>query len=570
MFGNKPKPLALLKKHFNYSAFRSEQEQIIQSVLDGHDTLVVMPTGGGKSVCYQIPALCLDGITIVVSPLIALMKDQVDQLTGRDISAIALNSSIPQDELRRVYDELDQYKLIYVSPERLSNNRFLDRIKTLPIQLIAIDEAHCISQWGHDFRPSYRKINQLSEIFPTIPKMALTATATPEVRKDISETLKLRKPAIFVKGFDRVNLKWVVLYDKDKLAKIRDVLAKVKGSILIYASTRKAVEEIHQFLAEVTDELVDYYHAGLSEADRIRVQDEFIANQIRVLICTNAFGMGIDKPDVRCVIHYNLPSDIESYYQESGRAGRDGKFSFAVLCYSYADVRIQEYFINNQLPNAYHAELIYDVLKKAAEGAKMQDLIALYPDKISETEIVLRFMHRFGLIQSDDRGVMTLTGEKGLKKHLRSTERQVENATAKLKSVIHYCEKRSCRRNQILDYFGEKNDGGKCGRCDICLGRNKEATSLSQKEILAALRLVKENDERFGIGTFADCLVGNYSEMVEKHKLYNYGDFAAWKKKSKKAVFFHLNELINMGYLIKTLGKYPLLKLSSTGKKITK
>ena len=262
MFGSKT-PLSLLKKYFKYDAFRSDQDKIIASVLDGNDTLVIIPTGGGKSICYQIPALALDGITLVVSPLIALMKDQVDQLTRRKIAAVALNSSLSLDERRHINNHLEDYKLIYISPERLANQRFLQRIQSLPIKLIAIDEAHCISQWGHDFRPSYRKIHELTALFPDVPKIALTATATPAVRKDISKSLKLEKPNTFVKGFDRSNLKWVVLYDKDKLAKIRDVLSKVAGSTLIYASTRKAVEEIYNFLDEETDELVDYYHAGL-------------------------------------------------------------------------------------------------------------------------------------------------------------------------------------------------------------------------------------------------------------------------------------------------------------------
>jgi ATP-dependent DNA helicase RecQ len=336
---NRTSPASILKQYWGYDAFRSLQEEIIQSVLDGRDTLALMPTGGGKSICFQVPALCQEGICLVVSPLIALMKDQVSNLKKRGIQAEAIHTGMSPREIDRILDNCiyGTTRFLYLSPERLASDLAKARIARMNVNLLAVDEAHCVSQWGYDFRPPYLEIAAIREVIrQDVPVLAVTATATREVVADIQEKLKFREENVFRKSFQRENLSYVVLTEDNKREKMLDILRKVPGSAVVYARNRRMTQEMARFLRE-NGISADFYHAGLSTEERSRKQDAWINGQTRVVACTNAFGMGIDKPDVRTVIHLDLPESLEAYFQEAGRAGRDGNRSYAVLLYSGVD-----------------------------------------------------------------------------------------------------------------------------------------------------------------------------------------------------------------------------------------
>ncbi|WP_310194006.1 DNA helicase RecQ [Neobacillus niacini] len=339
----------LLESHFGYSSFRNGQELAIQSVLAGENTICVMPTGGGKSICYQIPALVLPGTTIVISPLISLMKDQVDALVQVGIPATFINSSLNFKEANERIWEAKQgvYKLLYIAPERLESREFIEDLKQMDIPLVAVDEAHCISQWGHDFRPSYRHIQKMVYNLPQKPNvLALTATATPRVREDICETLDIDEENSIITGFERENLTFSVIKGQDRLLFLRDYLKKnEKEAGIIYAATRKNVDQLYERLKKQNIN-VARYHAGMGDAERIREQDRFLKDEASVMVATSAFGMGIDKSNIRYVLHFQLPKNMESYYQEAGRAGRDGLESECILLYSSQDVQVQRFLID--------------------------------------------------------------------------------------------------------------------------------------------------------------------------------------------------------------------------------
>jgi ATP-dependent DNA helicase RecQ len=339
----------ILKKYYGYSEFRVAQEQIVESILKGKDTLAIMPTGAGKSICFQIPALLMEGITIVISPLISLMKDQVDYLREIGIEAAYINSSLDNLELQETlfYARSGKYKLIYIAPERLESESFCNLLKELNIPLIAVDEAHCVSQWGHDFRPSYRRISSFINKLSKRPVVAaFTATATEVVRKDMLELLDLSNPKVFVTGFDRKNLSFTVIKGEDKDNFLKEYIANNESKIgIIYTSTRKEAESLYSKLNQKGYK-VGVYHAGLSENQRNQVQEDFSFDNIDIIVATNAFGMGIDKSNVRYVIHYNIPKNMEAYYQEAGRAGRDGEDSECIILFSPKDIQVQKYFID--------------------------------------------------------------------------------------------------------------------------------------------------------------------------------------------------------------------------------
>lgn len=337
---------SVLQQHFGYSSFRAGQKDIIDTLLAGGDALGVLPTGGGKSICYQLPALILPGLTVVISPLISLMKDQVDTLTQLDIPAAYLNSSISNDEFQLIVDRIRQghLKLLYVAPERLSNEGFIQFLTQQSISLVAVDEAHCVSQWGFDFRPSYRNINQFIDRLPTRPIVAgFTATATDMVQKDIVKQLELVQPSVFINSFDRPNIKFTVVEPSNRNASLYQLLDK-EEAIIIYASTRKQVDKLHENLRQ-KGFAVNKYHAGLTNEERQQSHNSFINDTTNIIVATNAFGMGIDKTDVRKVIHYNLPKDLESYYQEAGRAGRDSLDAEAILLYDPQDIMTNKFLI---------------------------------------------------------------------------------------------------------------------------------------------------------------------------------------------------------------------------------
>ncbi|HJR07034.1 MAG TPA: RecQ family ATP-dependent DNA helicase [Pyrinomonadaceae bacterium] len=359
--------LAALRQHFNFEEFRAGQREVIDAILEGHDTVVVMPTGGGKSLCYQLPALMNEGATVVVSPLIALMKDQVDALHARDLPATFINSSIDFEEQKARIAGIRQgkYKLVYVAPERFRSAHFVEALKSANVSLFAVDEAHCVSTWGHDFRPDFLRLKTAIEEIGRPQTIALTATATPHVRADIIEQLGLREPRAFVSGFDRPNLSIRVVHtqkEREKIALVKSLAAESRGgSGIIYSSTRKSVEQVARRLKDAGLSVVAY-HAGMDEAERTRAQDDFMSGRVQMIVATNAFGMGIDKADIRFVIHYHLPGSIEAYYQEIGRAGRDGLPSQCVLLFNYADKRTQDYFIEGSYPPPEIIAKVYEAL----------------------------------------------------------------------------------------------------------------------------------------------------------------------------------------------------------------
>mgnify|MGYP001385380030 CR=1 FL=1 len=408
-------PHSILKRYWNYDQFRPLQEDIVQSVLNDNDTLALLPTGGGKSVCFQVPALILDGLCIVISPLIALMKDQVEQLKRRGIVAAAVFSGMSRREIDVVLDNCiyGPVKFLYVSPERLKTEIFQARVARMKVALIAVDEAHCISQWGYDFRPPYLEIAKIREVHPSVPVIALTASATAQVQDDIRARLAFRKNQhVFRKSFARANLSFVVRKTENKDKKLLEVLTKVQGCAIIYVRSRKATQEIAEWLIRKNIR-ASYYHAGLDMEDRAKRQDDWIHNRTRVMVSTNAFGMGIDKPDVRLVIHLDLPENLESYYQEAGRAGRDEKRAYAVMLYNDADVANLRHKTAQAHPEPEILRKVYQALAnffQLAEGAgegqsfdfDLYHFVEKFNIPVSEAYNSLKKLEEEGLIQFNE------------------------------------------------------------------------------------------------------------------------------------------------------------------------
>jgi ATP-dependent DNA helicase RecQ len=408
-------PHSILQRYWKHKDFRPLQEDIINSVLAGKDTLALLPTGGGKSVCFQVPALLREGLCIVITPLIALMKDQVEQLKNKGILAVAIHSGMSRREIDILLDNCvyGQVKFLYVSPERLQTEIFVERVKKMKVGLIAVDEAHCISQWGYDFRPPYLQIPSLRELKPDVPLIALTATATVQVREDIIDKLAFEKPAtVFQRSFARDNLSFVVRKTENKDKKLLEILRKVKGPAIIYVRSRKGTQEIAAWLIK-RNITASFYHAGLDFEERTKRQDDWIHNRSRVMVATNAFGMGIDKPDVRIVIHLDLPENLEAYYQEAGRAGRDGQRSFAAILYQDADVNNLQFRAEQSHPSPAVLKKIYQCLANyyqlaigSGEGESndfdlhdFADRFQLHP---AEVFVALKKLEEEGLIQFNE------------------------------------------------------------------------------------------------------------------------------------------------------------------------
>jgi len=344
--------LDILKQYWGYPSFREPQDKIIESVLQGRDTLALLPTGGGKSICFQVPGLCMEGLTLVISPLIALMKDQVERLNQLGIAATYVNSSMNYHQIdRRLQGAMDgEFKFLYVAPERLNSEMFRLRLPSMKVSLLAIDEAHCISQWGYDFRPSYLEIARIKEVKPKLPIIALTASATPTVRQDILDKLEMEEASVFTKSFRRDNLRYFVLEEENVGARILEICRRTKGTGIVYARTRRLTEHLAQMLRQHQISAAAY-HGGLKMSLRSEIQKAWLEDEVRIVCATNAFGMGIDKPDVRFVVHHNLPFDLESYYQEAGRGGRDGKTALAIAFDNPIDLKDLKRWITNKYPS---------------------------------------------------------------------------------------------------------------------------------------------------------------------------------------------------------------------------
>lgn len=488
-----------LKTYFGYDDFRGGQEPVINALLSGRDALAIMPTGAGKSVCYQIPALLLPGITLVVSPLVSLMRDQVTALVQMGVPAAFLNSSLTfrQYLLALERAKAGRYQIIYVAPERLETEGFLAFARQADISLVAVDEAHCISQWGQDFRPSYLNIPAFLETLKKRPALgAFTATATPEVREDIEKLLGLRDPLRVTTGFDRKNLYFEVQEPADKRSALLELVRSRPGKCgIVYCSTRKTVEEICGFLQEAGVSATRY-HAGLEPEERQQNQEDFLYDRAQVMVATNAFGMGIDKSDVRYVIHYNMPKDIESYYQEAGRAGRDGLPSSCILLYSGRDVRMAQYLIEH--------------------GESREEL---------DTE---------------------------------TAERLRERDMQRLRRMVGYCRTRHCLRQYILQYFGETAPDT-CGTCWNCL-HNFEEVDVS-REARAILRCVMETGQHFGVAVLAETLCGAETDKVRKYHMDEEDTYGLLRDMTQKDVRDRIRFLIDEGILALSSGPYPVVLL---------
>src|SRR5215217_5743341 len=490
--------ISSLRKHFGFDDFREGQREVIGSILEGKDAVVVMPTGSGKSLCYQLPAMILDGVTLVVSPLIALMKDQVDALHARGLPATFINSSISESEQRARIDSLRrrEQKLVYIAPERFRSSRFNAALEQIPISLFAVDEAHCISTWGHDFRPDYLRLRGIIGSLGRVQTLALTATATPYVRSDIIQQLGLNQPQTFVSGFDRPNLSIEVVHtekERQKISHIRRLAKTHSGSGIIYTATRKAVEQVGVKL-QSAGLSVSTYHAGMADSVRIKAQDNFMSGRTQMIVATNAFGMGIDKPDIRFVVHYQMPGSIEAFYQEIGRAGRDGLPSKCVLLFNYADKNTHDFFIEGSYPNISVIKQVYDALagtelkrielstqeiaRRAGETNEMAVQSALYVlERAGHIQRSAPALNRGGRGAQQGRSIIMLDNEPATKLRVDPADlsRRGELERRKLREMIDFCYTDRCYRAHILNYFGDRKSERLCGTCGNC----KPTTSTS-------------------------------------------------------------------------------------------
>ena len=577
-----------LKSNFGFTNFRPGQSEAIQNLLDGQHTLVVMPTGSGKSLVFQLAALLLPGVTLVISPLIALMKDQVDSLERRGISATFINSSLTSGEQNRrlKYFVTGKYRLVYIAPERLRSAQFLEALQSQNISLLAVDEAHCISEWGHDFRPDYLHIAQFRNALGNPLTAALTATATPQVQNDIARLLGLSQIQRVVTGFNRPNLALEVRYIPNlpaRLKVLQDLLSnREDGATIIYTGTRRDAEEVGEFVSTVVGIHAQHYHAGLPTEERTRIQDAFMAGDLSIVTATNAFGMGIDRPDVRQVIHYSLPGSLEAYYQEAGRAGRDELPAKAVLLYSPEDRVLQEWFIENSAIAVEDLRLLYDALRPASdkqEAITIDDLSCL--TGLQEVKV------RVGLAELERAGALDHQGDKGLRMRVKLhgwktpeiqavTERLKQHQAhrkAQLEHMIAYAESNTCRRSIILKHFGDIGPAEAEVCCDNCQARQPALTSAnnvieltqSERAALIVLDTVRRLPRGVGSEKIAQILKGSKAKDILRFgydKNTYYGRLAVFSLAELKQM---VDQLLEMRYLKVVGGEYPVLRLTPQG-----
>ncbi len=498
----------ILKSYWGYGEFRGAQEQVIDNIINGKDVLCVMPTGAGKSVCYQVPALSLSGVTIVISPLISLMIDQVKALVNMGIKAAYLNSNLTSRQLSMAMQRAKEgaYKIIYVAPEKLLTNSFINLCQSIDVSMVAIDEAHCISQWGQDFRPDYLKIVDFIEKLRVRPIIsAFTATATPQVKEDIQRVLKLNEPYTITTGFDRPNLSFQVMHPKNKNTQLLTIIKeRINDCGIIYCNTRSAVEEVCDILCE-NDINAKPYHAGMPMEERKKNQEDFIYDRCRVVVATNAFGMGIDKSDVSYVVHYNMPQNIESYYQEAGRAGRDGNDAQCIVLYSGKDVAVNRFLI-----------------EKSRENEEMD---------VELCEII------------------------------------IEHKLMQLGKMSAYCTTTDCLRGFILKYFGQPYEEY-CGNCSNCNGEFEEVdVTIEAQKILSC---VAKTNQRFGAKMLVDILRGSKNQKLLDWGLDKQSTYGLLKNYTEANVKRIIDFLVVNEYAIRTQEKFPIIKLNKNSVKILK
>lgn len=521
---------AVLREVFGFRTFRPGQEAVIADVLVGRDTLVVMPTGGGKSICFQVPALAVDGgLTLVVSPLLALMKDQVDALRAMGVAAAFVNSTQEPEEQRRVLAACAEgrVRLLYVAPERFQAGNFMAALRSIPLARLAIDEAHCISQWGHDFRPSYRDLGLVRERLGWPPTVALTATADPLVRRDIVERLRLREPSVHVAGFDRPNLRfetWRVARLKEKTETVAEELAGLRrASAIVYCATRKRTEELASELQRKGIRCAAY-HAGLPSADRRRIQEAFTRDTVRIIVATNAFGLGIDKPDVRLVIHHDLPDSLEAYYQEAGRAGRDGDPARCLLLYSPQDRALREFFIDQAHPSGERVLEIYRALV-AAGGRRVPVRELMLEEDEPGFNAAVQALVESGLVAKQGWTLAAIGPAAEERIDTAMLEAHREHSFQKLGAMEAYAKSRTCLRARLLRYFGEPPIAS-CGNCGPCLavrggGLGSERPAAEEalfQELRAARRALAEAEGVPAYVIFHDAVLREMARLRPRNR----------------------------------------------------
>lgn len=657
---------AILRSVFGFEDFRNGQHDVITSVLDGNDTLAVMPTGGGKSLCYQIPALLFPDVTVVVSPLIALMKDQTDRLRTMNVKAEAIHSGMSQGDVNNILARAKNgdVRMLYVSPERLSSVSFRRLLRSIPLSLLAVDEAHCISEWGHDFRPSYRAIASIFDEIPRVPILALTATATPDVRTDITSLLALRSPTVVVRGFDRPNLTFTVVQTQYKAETITRIAKRdADASILVYCGSRRRVDALTHDLQQ-RGLAVRGYHAGKTEAERSEIQDAFVHGSCRILVATSAFGMGIDKPDIRHVIHTDLTLTLEAYYQEAGRAGRDGLPSTCTMIAMPEDRRLMEFFLNATYPERAQIAAVYTWLCDLAgvqEGSEAEGPV-LADESRASTELglpratvtsILAILQRHGCILRTTAGgnaritiatsnerlrsfaeharperklvmdaIVRVIGGKGqgdtaefsvrefilrcgctpkefadtmhaaqMARMLRFTPPHADggitiigarlpvrslpiemealhlrrsHAFQKLDVVVRYVSTTVCKRNFILEYFGDHEFDGTCGKCSSCVAPVFEPSFSERRAPIvdAVIKAAIQVNGRFGRHVLADIVTGTVSEKVMDYKLERCVSWQACANRSRFEVLETIDECLAKGLLEQTADLYPTVHAS--------